>query len=101
MRSVLERETIVSETALASKYKTVSINLWKLNDMLGIESSAEYTLRDDYNTDEFFNAYGTLQIAFPCLLATTSSNRIAVLQANHKLHPCIYHAQYTRQYTFS
>lgn len=63
MRAVLERETIVSETALASKYKTVSINLWKLNDMLGIENSAEYTLRDDYNTDEFFNPYGTLQSA--------------------------------------
>lgn len=63
MRAVLERETIVSETALASKYKTVQTNLWKLNDMLGIESSAEYTLRDDYNTDEFFNAYGTLQNA--------------------------------------
>ena len=63
MAAVLERETIVSETMLASKYKTVSVNLWKLNDMLGIESSAEYTLRDDYNTDEFFNAYGTLQSA--------------------------------------
>ena len=63
MNSVLERETIASETALASKYKTVSVNLWKLNDMLGIESSSEYTLRDDYNTDEFFNAYGTLQNA--------------------------------------
>ena len=63
MNSVLERETIASETTLASKYKTVSVNLWKLNDMLGIESSSEYTLRDDYNTDEFFNAYGTLQNA--------------------------------------
>ncbi len=61
--AVLGRETIASETVLASKYKTVSINLWKLNDMLGIEGSAEYTLRDDYNTDEFFNAYGTLQSA--------------------------------------
>ena len=61
MAAVLERETIASETMLASKYKTLSVNLWKLNDMLGIESSAEYTLRDDYNTDEFFNAYGTLQ----------------------------------------
>ena len=61
--AVLDRETIVSETALASKYKTVSVNLWKLNDMLRIESSAEYTLRDNYNTNEFFNAYGTLQSA--------------------------------------
>ena len=61
MHAALEREAIVSETALASKYKTVQSNLWKLNDMLGVENSAEYTLRDDYNTDEFFNAYGTLQ----------------------------------------
>ncbi len=61
MAAVLERETIVSETILASKYKTVSVNLWRLNDMLGIESSAEYTLRDNYNVDKFFNAYGTLQ----------------------------------------
>lgn len=61
MTAVLENETIPSETALASKYKTVRMNLWKLNEMLGVENSAEYTLREDYNTDEFFNAYGTLQ----------------------------------------
>lgn len=61
MVAVLANETILSETALASKYKTVQSNLWKLNDMLGVEDSAEYTLRDDYNTDSFFNAYGTLQ----------------------------------------
>lgn len=63
MTAALENETVTSETALASKYKTVRTNLWKLNDMLGVESSSEYTLRDDYNTDEFFNAYGTLQNA--------------------------------------
>lgn len=63
MVAVLQNETIASETALASKYKTVQANLWKLNDMLGVENSAEYTLRDDYNADEFFNAYGTLQNA--------------------------------------
>ena len=28
--------------------------------MLGIESLSEYTLKDDYNEDEFFNAYATL-----------------------------------------
>ena len=61
--AVLENGTIASETTLATKFKTVKSNLWKLNDMLGVESSAEYTLREDYNTDEFFNAYGTLQSA--------------------------------------
>lgn len=63
MTAVLENETIASETALASKYKTVCTNLWKLNDMLGVGNSAEYTLREDYNADDFFNAYGTLQNA--------------------------------------
>lgn len=63
MTAVLQNVKIVSETVLASKYKTVQSNLWKLNDMLGIESSAEYTLRDDYNADNFFNAYDTLQSA--------------------------------------
>ncbi|MDE6586207.1 MAG: hypothetical protein K2K80_05975 [Clostridia bacterium] len=61
MSNVLAREVIASETVLASKYKTVHTNLWKLCDMLGIENSAEYTLREDYNTDDFFNAYATLQ----------------------------------------
>lgn len=63
MSTVLQNGMLVSETALASKYKTVQVNLWKLCDMLGIENSAEYTLREDYNIDEFFNAYGTLQNA--------------------------------------
>lgn len=63
MTAVLENKTITSETALASKYKTVRLNLWKMNDMLGVENSSEYTLRNDYNVDEFFNAYGTLQNA--------------------------------------
>lgn len=63
MTAVLENKTISSETALASKYKTVRLNLWKINDMLGVESSSEYSLRDDYNVDDFFNAYRTLQNA--------------------------------------
>ena len=61
--AVLEREIIASETSLASRFKTVQTNLWKLNDMLGVEDSAEYTLKEDYNSDEFLNAYGTLQSA--------------------------------------
>lgn len=61
MTAVLDNENIASETALASKYKTVRTNLWKLNDMLGIANSDDYTLKDDYNVDTFFDAYGTLQ----------------------------------------
>ena len=67
MTCVLENETILSETALAAKYKTVQSNLWKLNDMLGVKDSADYTIKDDYNVDEFFNAYGTLQSAVKTL----------------------------------
>ena len=32
--------------------------------MLGIESFSEYTLKDDYNEDEFFNAYAILKSAY-------------------------------------
>ncbi|MCH5157804.1 MAG: hypothetical protein J1F33_01280 [Clostridiales bacterium] len=60
MNAVLENTSINSDTELASKYKTVRVNLWKLCDMLGVTNSAEYTLKDDYNNDAFFNAYGTL-----------------------------------------
>ncbi|MCH5156070.1 MAG: hypothetical protein J1F69_05625 [Clostridiales bacterium] len=60
MNAVLENASINSDTELAGKYKAVRVNLWKLCDMLGVTNSAEYTLRDDYNREEFFNAYGTL-----------------------------------------
>ena len=64
MQSVIIGQNILSETSLASKFQNVKINLWKLNDMLGIESVSEYTLKDDYNVDEFFNAYSTLQTSY-------------------------------------
>lgn len=64
MQSVVIGQNILSETSLASKFQNVKINLWKLNDMLGIESVSEYTLKDDYNVDEFFNAYSTLQTSY-------------------------------------
>ena len=60
MNAVLDNASINSDTELAGKYNTVRVNLWKLCDMLGVVSSTEYTLKDDYNNDEFFNAYGTL-----------------------------------------
>lgn len=64
MQSVIIGQNILSETSLASKFQNVKINLWKLNDMLGIESVSEYTLKDDYNVDDFFNAYSTLQTSY-------------------------------------
>ena len=64
IQSVVIGQNILSETSLASKFQNVKINLWKLNDMLGIESVSAYTLKDDYNIDEFFNAYSTLQTSY-------------------------------------
>lgn len=64
MQSVVIGQNILSETSLASKFQNVKINLWKLNDMLGIESVSQYTLKDDYNVDEFFNTYSTLQTSY-------------------------------------
>lgn len=64
MQSVVIGQNILSETSLASKFQNVKINLWKLNDMLGIESVSKYTLKDDYNVDEFFNTYSTLQTSY-------------------------------------
>lgn len=59
MRAVLSNEPISTDNDLASKYNTVRVNLWKLNGILGIEDSSEYTLNDEYNIDEFFSAYAT------------------------------------------
>lgn len=67
MQSVIIGHNILSETSLASKFQNVKINLWKLNDMLGIESVSAYTLKDDYNVDEFFNAYSTLQTSYKAI----------------------------------
>ena len=57
---VVNNEEIYSDSDLGNAFNNVKRNLWKLNDMLGIESLSEYTLKDDYNEDEFFNAYATL-----------------------------------------
>lgn len=57
---VVNNEEIYSDSDLGNVFNNVKRNLWKLNDMLGIESLSEYTLKDDYNEDEFFNAYATL-----------------------------------------
>ena len=57
---VVNNEEIYSDSDLGNAFNNVKRNLWKLNDMLGIENLSEYTLKDDYNEDEFFNAYATL-----------------------------------------
>lgn len=59
MRAVLDNAGISTDTELAVKFNTVRFNLWKLNDMLGIENSSDYTIGDNYNIDEFFSAYST------------------------------------------
>lgn len=56
---VLERTPIDGATELASKFALYSGNLWKLCDMLGVDNPNDYTLKDDYNIDEFFNAFAT------------------------------------------
>jgi hypothetical protein len=56
---VLERAPIDGATDLASKFALFSGNLWKLCDMLGVENPSDYTLKDDYNIDEFFNTFAT------------------------------------------
>lgn len=56
---VLVRTPIDGATELASKFALYSSNLWKLCDMLGVENPNDYTLKDDYNIDEFFNTFAT------------------------------------------
>lgn len=63
MNRILEDENITTDTSISGKFKTVSVNLWNLNEILGIEHYSNYTLKDDYNIDDFFNAYGTLSQA--------------------------------------
>lgn len=59
MRAVLDNDDIVADNNLAVKFSTLKFNLWKLNGILGIEDSSDYTIADDYNVDDFFNAYAT------------------------------------------
>lgn len=67
MDKILSGENISADTSLADKFKTVSINLWSLNNMLGIENYAEYTLNDNFNIDDFFNTYSTLNTAIKAI----------------------------------
>ena len=53
-QKVASNEEIYSDSDLGIRFHNLGGNLWKLNAMLGIESFSEYTLKDDYNEDEFF-----------------------------------------------
>lgn len=63
-QKAVSNEEIYSDSELSVCFRNLGYNLWKLNDMLGIESFSKYTLKDDYNEDEFFNAYATLKTAY-------------------------------------
>lgn len=52
-----------SDTDLGNVFHNIGYNLRKLNEMLGIESLAEYAIKDDFNEEEFFNTYATLKAA--------------------------------------
>lgn len=64
IRAVLENEEISTDNDLAAKFNTVRVNLWKLNDILGIDDFSVYTLKEDYNIDEFFGVYATFKSSF-------------------------------------
>ena len=63
IRRVLDNEQVTAGFSVADNFEIIRINLWKLNEMVGIRSLSDYTLKEDYNTEEFFNAYATLTSA--------------------------------------
>lgn len=63
IRLALDNENISTDTEIATRFNALRVNLWKLNDMLGVESLSDYTIKDDYNVDDFFNAYSTFMSA--------------------------------------
>lgn len=60
MSKALSREAIGDGTSLAQPYNVLSKNLWAINDMLGIRRYDDYSIRDDFPIEGFFNAYATL-----------------------------------------
>ena len=67
IEAVLNDREIDSDTKFAVPFKTVRHNLWKLNSMLGIEDLENYTVGEQYNANEFFDAYGTLNSAYQAI----------------------------------
>ena len=60
---VLSRSPIDKTNEIARKFALLNSNLWKLCDMLGVEDPNDYTLRDDYNADDFLDAFATYRTA--------------------------------------
>lgn len=60
MNYVLENERIDTDTSIAPEFEALRINLWKMNSMLGIDNYSDYTLKDNFNAEEFFNTYSTI-----------------------------------------
>lgn len=56
---VIEREPMDGTTELADGFRVLSVNLWKLCDMVGVDNYADYTIKDDFNVDAFFDLYST------------------------------------------
>jgi len=59
MANVLDGSYIDSPTELGQKYQLVNSNLSELCNLLGIDNPYEYSIRDDYNIDDFFRANAT------------------------------------------
>lgn len=85
---ILNNEDIEAETKFAVPFKTVRFNLWKLNSMLGIENAETYTIGDQYNTDEFFNVYGTLISAYQTIskFKNYAADKFAILERYFEIY---------------
>lgn len=64
MRAALADEPIESDTEFSARFRALGLNLWKLNQILGVVNISEYTLKDDFNADEFFALYSTLSAVY-------------------------------------
>lgn len=63
-QAVLDGDELTALNHLAQDFNVLRVNLWKLNDMLGIKSSSDYTLSDNYDIQEFFNLYVTIDAKY-------------------------------------
>lgn len=60
---VLARSPIDGASALAERYSLLSVNMWKLCDMLGVDNVSDYTIKNDYDTDDLIDTYATYKKA--------------------------------------
>lgn len=64
MEMVLSNSQIDSPIAFSSPFNVLRINLWKLNEMLGIKRYDNYTIKEDFIGESFFDAYSTLDSTY-------------------------------------